>query len=236
MKIIELGANGVDVYSIQKALGITADGIFGAQTYGAVREFQRKHGLVVDGRVGPIAKAAMFPTEARREIQRSLESSDKISDFHKRFVDIAMELLHVREHGANRGPWVEKFQKAGGGKPGYAWCHYYVNYCSETAAGLCGCADPLEPDTGGVLAAARMAKQRGWVRPKDEARRGDIFWQNKGGGRGHTGIILSYANGVYQTIEGNTDTSGTHEGDGVYLGSRKWTEIAGVYRLPDPVA
>lgn len=236
MKIIELGASGVDVYSLQQALKITADGVFGPVTLGAIREFQRKYGLTVDGRVGPITRAALFPTEARRDVQRGLEAGDKLSPFHKSFVEIALSLQHVREEGGqNKGLWVEKFQKAGGGMPGWAWCHYFVNYCSETSATLNNCADPLEPDTGSVIAAARQAKSRGWTRAKDDARRGDVFWMDYGNGSGHTGIVLSYANGMYQTIEGNTNAKGSPEGDGVYFKTRKYTEIAGVYRLPDPV-
>lgn len=63
---LKVGALGSDVKSLQQKLidsGIAvsggADGIFGPATYQAVREFQSRHGLVVDGVVGPNTLAAL---------------------------------------------------------------------------------------------------------------------------------------------------------------------------------
>lgn len=50
--ILKKGSRGNEVKQIQHALGIEADGIFGAQTENAVKEFQKKHGLYPDGIVG----------------------------------------------------------------------------------------------------------------------------------------------------------------------------------------
>jgi peptidoglycan hydrolase-like protein with peptidoglycan-binding domain len=47
------GAQGELVSQIQRGVGVAADGNFGADTEAAVREFQRKLGLVPDGIVGP---------------------------------------------------------------------------------------------------------------------------------------------------------------------------------------
>ncbi len=44
---------GASVTSVQRALGIAADGIWGPETRAAVRSYQRAHGLTVDGIVGP---------------------------------------------------------------------------------------------------------------------------------------------------------------------------------------
>ena len=44
---------GASVASVQRALGIAADGIWGPETRAAVRSYQRAHGLTVDGIVGP---------------------------------------------------------------------------------------------------------------------------------------------------------------------------------------
>lgn len=49
---IRVGSSGDNVASVQKALGITADGKFGKGTRQAVMDFQKKHGLKVDGIVG----------------------------------------------------------------------------------------------------------------------------------------------------------------------------------------
>lgn len=55
---------GDDVRALQKALAalgvsIRTDGIFGAQTESAVKRFQKKNGLTVDGIIGPATRAAL---------------------------------------------------------------------------------------------------------------------------------------------------------------------------------
>jgi peptidoglycan DL-endopeptidase CwlO len=58
-RILRLGDSGPDVVRLQRALGIPADGIFGRQTLRTVKAYQRAHGLLVDGEVGPRTRAAM---------------------------------------------------------------------------------------------------------------------------------------------------------------------------------
>lgn len=50
---LKLGSKGEQVKILQEKLGIKVDGIFGKQTEGAVKEFQKNSGLVADGIVGP---------------------------------------------------------------------------------------------------------------------------------------------------------------------------------------
>ena len=77
---LRLGSQGPLVAQVQKALDIPADGIFGVQTYVAVRAYQARAGLQVDGIVGPSTWGAMFPpTSASRggdappEVKQRLE-------------------------------------------------------------------------------------------------------------------------------------------------------------------
>jgi cell wall-associated NlpC family hydrolase len=56
---LKKGKRGPAVAAAQRALGITADGIFGRQTKAAVKAFQAAHGLEVDGVIGPITSAAL---------------------------------------------------------------------------------------------------------------------------------------------------------------------------------
>jgi len=58
---LQLGSQGPLVAQVQKTLGIPADGIFGVQTYVAVRRYQARAGLQVDGIVGPATWGAMYP-------------------------------------------------------------------------------------------------------------------------------------------------------------------------------
>jgi len=58
-RLLKFGTRGDDVKRLQEALSIAgfspgpADGIFGPMTHWAVKRFQRKHNLLVDGIVGP---------------------------------------------------------------------------------------------------------------------------------------------------------------------------------------
>lgn len=53
------GSKGEAVKTVQRAVGTTADGIFGPKTEAAVKAFQKRNGLVVDGIVGPKTWAAI---------------------------------------------------------------------------------------------------------------------------------------------------------------------------------
>ena len=53
MKTIKRGCKGDEVITLQQALHITADVIFGSVTENAVKRFQKEHGLNADGIVGP---------------------------------------------------------------------------------------------------------------------------------------------------------------------------------------
>lgn len=53
------GSSGPFVAVVQRALGITADGVFGPKTEAAVREWQRARRLDADGVVGPATWSAM---------------------------------------------------------------------------------------------------------------------------------------------------------------------------------
>ncbi len=66
--VLDVGSRGSDVTKVQKRLiqygylNGEADGRYGADTQAAVRLFQRRNGLTVDGRVGPDTAAALGVT------------------------------------------------------------------------------------------------------------------------------------------------------------------------------
>ena len=57
--LLRTGSRGPSVAAAQRALGISADGVFGPQTRHAVLAFQAAHGLAVDGVIGPITASAL---------------------------------------------------------------------------------------------------------------------------------------------------------------------------------
>jgi peptidoglycan hydrolase-like protein with peptidoglycan-binding domain len=57
--LLKQGSDGPGVAPVQRALGLPATGEFDARTTRAVRAFQRRKGLQVDGIVGPQTRAAL---------------------------------------------------------------------------------------------------------------------------------------------------------------------------------
>ncbi len=53
MSILKRGLSGDPVKVLQAKLGVTADGIFGPGTETALKDYQKKHALLVDGIAGP---------------------------------------------------------------------------------------------------------------------------------------------------------------------------------------
>ena len=60
------------VMALQRALGISADGIYGPQTKRAVKRFQRSKGLTVDGIAGPQTLNALGLNATALESRRAL--------------------------------------------------------------------------------------------------------------------------------------------------------------------
>jgi peptidoglycan hydrolase-like protein with peptidoglycan-binding domain len=70
--VVKRGDRGPAVASIQRELGITADGVFGPMTERAVKRFQRRHDLVPDGIVGPLTRGALgLKPFSARSVRRS---------------------------------------------------------------------------------------------------------------------------------------------------------------------
>lgn len=71
-KILKRGVSGQRVAKLQRALGVRpADGAFGPRTHRAVKRFQRRRGLTVDGKVGRTTWRAVFRArDARRSSAR----------------------------------------------------------------------------------------------------------------------------------------------------------------------
>jgi peptidoglycan hydrolase-like protein with peptidoglycan-binding domain len=92
--VVKRGDRGSAVRSIQQELGVAADGVFGAQTEGAVKRFQRLRDLVPDGIVGPLTRGALGlrPFSSRSVRRTSTRSVD---------VPAALERIAQCESGGN---------------------------------------------------------------------------------------------------------------------------------------
>jgi hypothetical protein len=145
----------------------------------------------------------------------------------------------VREIGGkNRGPDVEAYQKCVGLRPGDPWCAAFVSWCYLTATGLesapwCSgsavtifhkgtrkgaSAEVVYPDSPEL--ATRVRPGMIWVRAKSpegarSASRG--VWV-----QGHCGIVVAVDSLGFTCVEGNTNSAGARDGDGVYRKLHKW--------------
>lgn len=139
-------------------------------------------------------------------------------------LEVAESQVGVREHGRNRGPQVEAYLRAVGLGPDHPWCAAFVCWCGVSAVqdrwplprtGWC-------PDLG-TFAVERNAR---YLRPQ----RGDVFliYHPSLGRFAHTGYVTAVLpDGRYETIEGNSNDTGSREGDGVYARTGARARVVG---------
>ena len=84
--VLEIGSRGSDVTKVQKRLiqygylDGTADGRYGEDTQAAVRLFQKRNGLTVDGKVGPATAAALGVTLSSSSASSAASGSSSSSN------------------------------------------------------------------------------------------------------------------------------------------------------------
>ncbi len=71
------GSRGGSVATVQRIVGTYQDGIFGPKTHAAVKGYQGRNGLVVDGIVGPMTSAKMGLRSSGGSSYRSDSSSSR---------------------------------------------------------------------------------------------------------------------------------------------------------------
>ena len=142
--VVKRGDRGEAVRSIQQELGISADGVFGAQTERAVKRFQGRHDLVPDGIVGPLTRGALgLRPFSSRSVRRS--SSGSVS------VPAALQRIAECESGGNPRAV----------SPGGQYRGKY-QFSRETWRTLGGSGDPADaPEWLQDRLALRLYRQRG---------------------------------------------------------------------------
>lgn len=141
----------------------------------------------------------------------------------------------VREvpKNSNRGPDVEEFQKATWlDGSGWAWCAAFVCWGIkqvEDSGHELGFKRPL---TAGAWDFERWARTQPLPvklhKPRTKIKKGDIVVFTFS----HIGVAIADESGGYvKTVEGNTDSSGSREGGGVYEKKRKVSLVRSNIRL-----
>jgi Putative peptidoglycan binding domain/CHAP domain len=235
-RLIKKGDRGQSVVkSVQRRLKargcgpLRLDGDFDKATENAVKLFQARFSdvdgtpLVVDGQVGSITWAALFGEET---VPSAFTASSALLEGA---LTVARSQIGVMEQppGSNRGPEVDEYVRRVGLNPSgrFAWCVAFLYFCFDEAAIALNRPNPVVK-TAGVLDHWSKAGARGIpritgakaVQNPELVQPGQIFVIDTGapGGFGHAGFVLEVAGGKLVTIEGNTNTTGSPEGIGVF--------------------
>ncbi|MFK0295464.1 peptidoglycan-binding protein [Streptomyces sp. NPDC090442] len=148
----------------------------------------------------------------------------------RELIRIAKAEVGYRE-GYSNGHW-NNWQRYSPAVPGLEWsqnqpwCSTFVSW----AAMKSGNAD-LFPRTASCATGVAWYRQRGRV-TEYPVIGGPVYFGSGGGS--HVGICIAYTSSTITTVEGNTNSSGSAEGDGVYLKTRprKSSYVYG-YGIPD---
>jgi hypothetical protein len=237
--------NKKDVMKIQSWLNLYAhsnpasgtstgiDGDFGPATEKAVMNFQKAIKVAQTGKVdnGLFAKLSEPMTTA-------FETAGKGKNLRELIVNIAANHLNqqpfelVIKGQSNSGPWVRSYMDGNEGEPWF-WCMGFVQTIVDQAASQLG-KDfrMLMPLTYSCDTVATTGLQKGLLRRVAEVRRdpsiikpGDIFLVQKSPNDWfHTGLVVAVHDNIFETIEGNTNEDGSHNGNGVYKRVRNFMQ------------
>ena len=211
-------------------------GVFDAAFKSLVKLYQAQNvdalgrPLEVDGEVGSMSWGSLFSVPAVAAPAGGPAAAA---------LAVAISQIGVQEQpeGSNRGPKVDEYQRAAGltlpagSGAGYFWCMAFVFWCFKEAAAPNA---PVFPKTAGCLDAWNKvkAKSPGKVITRAAAmanpalvKPGMVFILDYGGGQGHTGFVRKSVSGALLTVEGNSNSSGSRNGLGVFeLNRRKVTD------------
>lgn len=144
-----------------------------------------------------------------------------MSPLAAKVLELAAAEVGVREHGRNRGPEIDAYNRDIGHDPAKAdpWCAIFVSAMVKRACAALGVPVPIHLTAGCFTLDEQAPRQMRRSVPTS----GSIFILN---GHKHTGFVETvFPNGNCITIEGNTNDGGSPEGDGVYRRTRERREL-----------
>lgn len=201
------------------------DGDFGAATETAVKNFQKAKGLAQTGKVD----LALFD-KLCAPLRNAFETVPKGSTLREKIASAANG--HLQNNAfeltiggqSNSGPWVRSYMNGNEGGE-WLWCMGFVQTIIDQAASAEG-KDfrTLMPMTFSCDTVGTFGRQKGLLREFAQVRKtpslvkpGDVFLIQKARNDWfHTGLVIAVRNGVFETIEGNTNEDGSSNGIGVY--------------------
>lgn len=205
---LQRGSHGPAVLKLHERLGTPEklrSPVFNDYLELLVTRFQAASGLKADGIVGPLTWKVLFGSETERDRDLGLEA-----------LRIAFTYVGQSESplGSNRGPFVDNCNVAAGVPLGSPWCVSFAYFCVELA-----CRRLKKPINEAMLRTGSSSALARWARSKkrlvSRPTAGDLF-VCIGGETGyyHTGFVASELNadGLFETVEGNSDPAGGANG------------------------
>lgn len=186
----------------------------------------------LDGDHGPKTEAAF------KEWEASLKKNDLklTSDIAQNIVKIAKTQVGIRESSKNRGDGIEKYWDATTYPTGYKnrepYCAAFVCWVVREATkdiktSFSALKSPVAYDAE-KWGAANAKKGVKVLTKRSAPKPGDIFTLATAS---HVGLVIANNGSTITTIEGNTDGSGSREGDGVYQRTRNISTIRKLIRI-----
>lgn len=226
----------MNIKQVQDALNkfgfgpLEVDGVVGPKTTQAVKSFQDSKKLLPDGIVGPktLFALGLAPlASGKHDVQPITGTSTQLA---ARALEVAYSQNGVRELGNNAGPAVETYLQAVGLGKGFSWCMAFVVWAFLQAAIQLGLKSPLKR-TGGCKDQWNSWKGKKITvtggKPSEQILPGDIFILSTGETTGHTGIVVRVQGTNVVCVEGNTNETGSSNGDGVYVRTRPISRMEG---------
>jgi peptidoglycan hydrolase-like protein with peptidoglycan-binding domain len=200
------------------------DGDFGPATEKAVMNFQKAKGITQNG----IVDKSTFDLLCE-PLKNAFEGSASGNNLRQLVVSTALNHLKHRpfelviKGQANSGPWVRAYMDGNEGTPWF-WCMGFVQTIIDQAAALQGKNfKTLMPLTYSCDTVGTTGLNKGLLHRFTSVRNdpsivkpGDIFLLQKTSFDWiHTGIVTSIRDGIFETIEGNTNDGGSNNGNAV---------------------
>lgn len=168
----------------------------------------------------PVANPAVVPPSSPK-VTYTISYPDLLDSLY-------MSQVGVRElTGNNDGPDVLKYQKNAGLTSGYSWCACFVKWCFDQA----GVRTPITAWSPTCHNKKNIVMMNSTY--KKELQKGDVFtlYFPRMKRIGHTGFVRrKFGMNSVETVEGNTNSAGSREGDGVYIKVRPKSSIYSITR------
>lgn len=131
--------------------------------------------------------------------------------------------FHEQPFGSNSGPEVDEYLRSVHLPPGNPWCAAFVGWCFTEAVKVVG-GPPWFRPSGGAIQQYFTNVHLAIDSPGDQP----CIFIKEGSDHvhGHTGFVIRVRpDGLFDTVEGNSNSAGARNGDSVVLHTRSPGEI-----------